>query len=105
MQTSSAVELAIFSSPVTLRRCGATSPAGSRAKLISEKPITAFQKPIVVHGSVNAKSSSIAPPVRSRPAEKSVAAISASSAAELPRTRAAKADAPPAQCDAGAFLS
>ncbi len=38
------------------RRVGATAATGSRAKLMIRKPMTAFQKPIVVHGSVTANS-------------------------------------------------
>ena len=66
MQISRAVFPVIFSSP--RERCADAAPPArpDRARnIISENPITAFQKPIVVHGSVNANSSSIAMPMRS----------------------------------------
>ena len=89
-QISSAVVVSMGVSSATLHRSGATALAGSRLKVITARPITAFQNPIVVQGSVKAKSASISSPIGSTSSTNSVSAISQRSAPEVDSTSAAK---------------
>src|SRR5262249_19990273 len=58
MQTRIAVEALIASSPRTRAAAGNTRATGSRANRMIRSPITAFQKPTTVQGSVTANSAS-----------------------------------------------
>jgi len=61
MQARSATREEIGPSRSPLRAKGATAAAGSRANVISARPVKAFQNPITVQGTVTAKQASMTP--------------------------------------------
>jgi len=77
IQTSIAVDATIGSSCLTPASGGQTCSIGFFARRRIASPITAFQKPITVQGSVTAKQNSNNPSIAEMPPRESVAAISA----------------------------
>ncbi len=89
MQRRSAVEAMTGSSPLIRAAAGLTAASGSRAKRMIIKPMTAFQKPITVQGSVTVKNKRKSRSRKPNPPGESATTVVQSSAAIVATTSTA----------------